>query len=850
MQRAKEPAISRRRAYAIGFGAAILLLATVIVGIYLGRETQKRFQDISGSWSDFSEQADRKGLWLSEIRGHLGYGGIIHDFKNYVLRKDDIYVTSVKKRLPSLYATLDAYLASAPSGPERDALESIRGTIEAYEARIPIAEQAAREDWEVTRTDRLVKVDDTAAIGALQNLEAHWRAKRRSATIEIARSVSEGEELIRLGFRFLAALAAVSLILFALLFLLVRELRDAILRLVDELAERLRAERSEKKLMRAVEQSPATILITDTDGRIEYVNRRFEELTGYTRDEVVNRTPRIIQSGETTVDEYQMIRKSLGKGQEWRGVFRNRKKDGSHFWAETTILPLTNEDGEIQNYIGIGEDVTAKRKAREQIVKAQKMEAVGLLAGGVAHDFNNVLTTILGAAHLASLDAEPDSDIGGEIAQIEIAARRAQSLVQQLLTFARRQPAAPQKLDLKTEVDEVVKLVEASIPPTIQVSTSYEESETWVLADPTHVHQVVMNLCRNAAEAVPHDSGRIQISIVANADRPESLSGQSNGHDSWLKLVVEDNGPGVSGDAAKKIFDPFFTSKPLGKGTGLGLTMVATLVQDMDGAVALVSQPGEGARFEVVLPQVEPGVSDKATSATLPHGTEHILLVDDEADVVSALRRLLMRLGYRVAAYTDPRSALEAFSREPGRFDLVMTDLVMPEMNGEVLAHEIKQINPTCPIILCTGYRPKQMGDGRQRSVHVDNRADLVRRNALFAGTLRPCGGSYDPQSAPAAQCRPRTSREDVHRPRRLGRHGACRFRHLSRRSAQHAICRHRIAGCWLGRGRFRALQRGAPSPALCQVQRSTGRGQARLVGHRAVRAEDGIQRLRLERLQ
>ncbi|MCB1519020.1 MAG: PAS domain S-box protein [Hyphomicrobiaceae bacterium] len=709
MPRQAESSISSRRAYAIGVGGGLLLLSTVIVGLYLGLETQKRFRDISGSWSAFSESADRKGLLISEIRGHLGYGGIIHDFKNYVLRKDKSYIDAVERRLAGFYASLDAYLASNPSTQERDALLAIRRTIETYQARIPIARQAASQDWNVTQTDRLVKVDDTEAIDALQTLEAVWRASRDSATREIAASVSEGEALISLGFRFLAGLGLVAFLLFALLYLLVRELRDAVRQLATELYERLRAERSEKKLMRAVEQSPATIVITDTNGRIEYVNRRFQDLTGYRLSEVEGRTPSLLQSGDTSADEYGAIRRSLSKGQEWRGVFRNRRKDGTHYWAETTILPLTDADGEIQNFIGIGEDITEKRKAREQIVKAQKMEAVGLLAGGVAHDFNNVLTTILGASHLASLDAEKDSDIGREITQIEIAARRAQSLVQQLLTFARRQPAAPQKLNLQDEVQEVVKLIQASIPPTTKVKTRFETDDAWVLADPTHIHQIVMNLCRNAAEAVPKEAGEIEITVVGDTDAPEALSGHDSDHESWLKLVVTDNGPGLSADTAKRVFDPFFTTKPLGKGTGLGLTMVATLVQDMDGFVSLASQPGEGARFEVTLPRVEAGTVGKVSQEDLPRGSEQILLVDDEADVASTYRRVLMRLGYRVAAYTDPRSALEAFIREPGKFDLVMTDLVMPDMNGETLAHEVLRLKPSCPVILCTGYRPQSM---------------------------------------------------------------------------------------------------------------------------------------------
>lgn len=708
---------SIRRTYAIGLGAALLLLATVITGIYLGLQTRQRFQDVAASWATFAERADKKGLWISEIRGHLGYGGIIHDFKNYVLRQDERYVDAVKRRLTRFYSSIDAYLASDTTAEERDALGTIRATIENYESRIPIAERAAREGWPTEQTDRLVKVDDTSAVAAFARLESIWREARERTTSEIAKAVTEGSNLIELGFRFLVGLVLVGLSLFALYYLLMRELHDAMRNLANELTERMRAEQAEKKLRRAVEQSPATIMITDTSGHIEYVNRRFEELTGYDQAEVLGATPKFLQSGDTSNDQYAVLRGTLAQGEEWHGVFRNRKKDGGSFWAETTILPLTDDEGVVRNYIGIGEDITEKRKAREQVIKAQKMEAVGLLAGGVAHDFNNVLTTIMGAAHLASLDAAPDSDIAREIAQIEIAARRAQALVQQLLTFARRQPGAPRKLDLKREAEEVARLIRASIPPTIKVESDFCDSPTWVTADPTQLHQVIMNLCRNAAEAVPSDAGLIRIALHSGSEVPQEGSASQDREGSWVKLSIEDNGPGIPPQVARQVFDPFFTTKPLGKGTGLGLTMVATLVEDMGGSVMLASSDEGGARFEVLLPEVTPGQAAHEEREALPRGSEQILLVDDEADLVSTYRRLLMRLGYRVAAYTDPNTALAAFKSEPSRFDLVMTDLVMPDMNGEVLAAQVRRAKPDCPVIICTAYRPK--GFDKIETAHV-----------------------------------------------------------------------------------------------------------------------------------
>lgn len=698
--------IAMRRTYAISVGAALLLLATVVTGTYLGHETQQRFRNVSTSWSTFAEQADRKGAWISEVRGHLGYGGIIHNFKNYVLRQEPGYVVAVRQQLKRFYRTIDEYMASSVSEPEGTALRTIRRTVETYEAQLPTADQAARDRWAIAETDRMVRVDDQDAIRALATLEDTWKQSRDRATANIVRTVAEGEALIALGFKFLLGLGLVAAALLGLYYMLARQIRETFARLSTELADRLRVEQSEKKLQRAVEQSPATIVITDTKGQIEYVNRRFEELTGYTKADVAGSTPRFLQSGETTPDQYAAIRAQLDQGREWRGVFRNRRKDGSSYWAETMIFPLTDDEGVTRNFIGIGEDITERRQAREQVIKAQKLEAVGLLAGGVAHDFNNVLTTILGAAHLAAMDVAPDSDVGQEIGQIEIAAKRAQSLVQQLLTFARRQPGEARPLDLCREVREVVRLIRASVPRTIEITTEFCDGPVWVRADPIHLHQVIMNLCRNAAEAVPPDAGLIQLAILQNAEAPHPLIAGGS-QKCWVKLSITDNGPGVAPDVAKKMFDAFFTTKPIGKGTGLGLTMVSTLLEEMGGGITLTNVPAGGARFEVLLPLSAAGVEANETAHESPRGTESILLVDDEPDVLATQRRLLMRLGYRVSAYADPTTALAAFTKDPSRFDLVLTDLVMPGVNGETLASEVQRARPGCPVIINSAYWPE-----------------------------------------------------------------------------------------------------------------------------------------------
>ncbi|MCG8692112.1 MAG: ATP-binding protein, partial [Minwuiales bacterium] len=384
---------------------------------------------------------------------------------------------------------------------------------------------------------------------------------------------------------------------------------------------------------------------------------------------------------------------------------RNRRKDGGSYWAETTILPLRGPDGAVRNFIGIAEDITEKRAAREQVACAQKLEAVGLLAGGIAHDFNNILTTIIGAAHLAALDAPKESELSAEIEQIEIAARRGQSLVRGLLTFARREPGRPEPNDLDSVVAEAVRLLRASVPPTITLAFEPADAPVMVMADHTHLHQIVMNLCRNAAEAIGGASGTIRIATERlDGAAPAGLLPRRDG---WVELRVADDGPGMTEETRARLFDPFYTTKPLGKGSGLGLAVVSGLVQEMGGRIAVESRPGDGAEFQLILPGA-PAVAALAETAAedLPRGRERLVLVDDEPEVAATYRRVLLRLGYRVEAFTSPKIALEHVRSEPRSLDLLITDMVMPGLNGEELAGALREFRPDLPVILCSGYAP------------------------------------------------------------------------------------------------------------------------------------------------
>lgn len=698
-------ASSASRTQRIGLASVALLLLTMSLGVYLGVQTRTQFREIEASWIDYSDGVGRKGVWISSIRGHLGYGGIIHDFKNYVLRRETVYLDHTREQIAQFQAITTEFLGATADPQERAAITLVQQTIDQYNAALPTAIQAAEEGWSVARTDSAVRIDDGPAIAALADLEMIWTTNRQISADRMLAAVSRGQTLIWVGFVSIGALVVSSLLIGYLLILLLRDMRGALSQLSAELRKRRELQQSNERLARAVEQSPATIFMTDTDAHIIYANRQFEKLTGWRREDVIGRTPRFLQSGDTPATEYEAIRARLDKGLDWQGVFRNRCKDGSSYWSETKILPLVAADGTIQNYIGIGEDVTEKRQAREQVARAQKLEAVGLLAGGIAHDFNNILTTIVGAAHLAALDAEEGSDIALEIEQIDLATRRAQSLVRGLLTFARRTPGKPKPNDLSGIIEEVSRLLRAAKPPTITLDCTNVGDGLFVLGDETHLHQIVMNLCRNAIEAIGGGPGLVLVRARWLDDGlSDGLAPRPGG---WVRLSVTDDGPGMSAATKRHLFDPFFTTKPLGKGSGLGLAVVFGLIDEMGGKIEVESQPNQGASFTIFLPGTDgDAIQAKEEQAVIPRGRERIVLVDDEPEIAATFRRVLLRLGYQVEAFTSPLIALEHIRAAPGRPDLLISDVVMPDMGGEELANAVRALRPDIPVIFCTGYNP------------------------------------------------------------------------------------------------------------------------------------------------
>jgi PAS domain S-box-containing protein len=371
--------------------------------------------------------------------------------------------------------------------------------------------------------------------------------------------------------------------------------------------------------------------------------------------------------------------------------------------------PVLNAENEFLYFVYIAHDITDKRKLEEELFQAQKMEAIGTLAGGIAHDFNNILAAILGYAELAKMELPDGSNARADIEQVVIAGNRATELVKQILTFSRKSEYRKQPLRIYLLVKEAVKMLRSSLPTSISISTDIDDKSGLVLADPSNVQQIVFNLCTNAAHAIGGRQGRIGISlkqVLLTAeeltDRPPCLKPGP-----FIILSVEDDGAGMDERTMSRIFDPYFTTKEQGAGTGLGLAVTHGVVEDCKGFIEVASELGKGSVFHVFLPVLpeessEPDAPDE--HCPLPDGTERILFVDDEDAIVHISQSILSALGYAVTAETNSLTALKKFQKNPAAFDLVITDQTMPGMTGCELAKIMLETRPDLPVILCTGY--------------------------------------------------------------------------------------------------------------------------------------------------
>ncbi len=372
-----------------------------------------------------------------------------------------------------------------------------------------------------------------------------------------------------------------------------------------------------------------------------------------------------------------------------------------------TVVQQTVKSLEVEAKLQRSEEERAKLE--EQLRQSQKMEAIGTLAGGIAHDFNNILTAVFGYADLAMQYIPEENPAKAMVGEVLKASNRAKELVRQILAFSRKSSQDRCAIQLHLLVKETLKLLRASIPATIEIRQEISSESGYVTADPTQLHQVMMNLCTNAAQAMEEKGGVLAVLLTRVALRAEDLAGEPDLMPGpYLKLSVRDTGVGIAPEIMDKIFDPYFTTKSVGKGSGMGLAVVHGIVKKNGGMIRVHSQSGHGATFEVFLPVTMEAVEvDPATDEAIPLGRGHILFVDDEETIASMAQGLLPTLGYTTTTLTDSSKALELFRSQPDQFDLVITDQTMPRMTGEQLACALITIRPDIPIILCTGYSPQ-----------------------------------------------------------------------------------------------------------------------------------------------
>jgi len=475
------------------------------------------------------------------------------------------------------------------------------------------------------------------------------------------------------------------------------------------ITERKRAEVERERLITAIEQGDDVVIITDVDGLIQYVNPAFETVTGYTREEVRGQNPRILKSGNHDESFYCNMWDTLTGGNTFHGRMINKRKDGSKYTEDATISPVRELAGNIVNYVAVKRDVTAQIQLEDQFAQAQKMESVGRLAGGVAHDFNNKLAIVNGYAEMALDMIDPSDPLRETIQEIHTAGKQSAGIVRQLLAFARKQTISPMQLDLNDTISSMLKMLQRLIGENIDLTWHPGRNLWQVKIDPSQVDQIMANLAVNARDAI-EDVGKLIIeteNVVVDEDHCWQYSYFVPGR--YVMLAVSDNGCGMEKQVQDNLFEPFFTTKGVGKGTGLGLSTIYGIVKQNNGFINVYSEPGQGTTFKIYLPpneEQESGSSPhlKESPKRIPTGSETVLLVEDEPAILKMGRGMLEKLGYKVLTAEKPEDALRLAEEYEDKIHILITDVVMPGMNGRDLAAKVSISSPAIKTLYMSGY--------------------------------------------------------------------------------------------------------------------------------------------------
>jgi len=525
---------------------------------------------------------------------------------------------------------------------------------------------------------------------------------------------------------------------------LIRKLEEKTLQLEQtnqalqrDIAERKRAEdklrESEERFRELAETIQEVFWMSDpVHNRMLYVSPAYEKVWGRTCASLYE-SPRAWLEAVHPDDRERVLHAAQTKQArgDYNETYRIQQPDGAVRWVRDRAFPVRGTAGEVVRVVGTAADITEQRQLEEQIRQSQKMEAVGQLAAGVAHDFNNLLAAILGNTQLALADTAEGHPARESLLGIKQASVRGKSLVQQILAFSRDLAQDRQVIALGPILQEAVNLLRATLPSGVDLVLSIDASAPTVLADPTQMHQVIVNLCTNAWHALEDRPGRIEVklqSVTLDATAANRYAGMKPGPGACI--CVTDTGKGMDAALLECIFDPFFTTKEPGKGTGLGLSVVYGIVQGHDGAITVDSRPGQGATFKVYFPAAGPVNAVVCAPVSVPQrgDGQHILYLDDEEPLVFLAVRILERLGYRVTGFTHAAEAMQAFRENPSQFDLVITDLNMPGESGLHVAAELLKLRPDVPVALCSGHVTEEL---RQRARAIGIREVFYKPNTM-----------------------------------------------------------------------------------------------------------------------
>ncbi len=513
--------------------------------------------------------------------------------------------------------------------------------------------------------------------------------------------------------------------------------------------ERLKAAADQRaRLVAAVEQADEGVVIMDAEGRIHDVNAAFLRLSRRGRAELQSMSYRqLLPRPSQGQDPWTDMKVSIDRNETWRGCVSRGENGGEALELEITLSPIHDDAGRLISYLAVERDVTREVRLQQHLRQVQKLEALGTLAGGIAHDFNNILNPIFISTEFLLLEPSLDPDHRRHLEVTLKAAERGRDLVKQIIAFSRQKERERKPFKVEPVVAEAVKFLRVSLPSTIEIRSEICDETDFILGDPAQIHQIVMNLCNNAAYAMRERGGLLLVGL-AEIDVDGRLAAQVPAlkPGPYLRLTVSDTGTGMSPQVQERAFDPFFTTKKAGEGSGMGLSVVAGIVRDYGGAISLMSEIDGGSAFAIYLPRVAvEGTDPQAAPEGAPGGAERILLVDDEEVQARSLQGALTRLGYQVTSLSDGVEALRRLREDPPFFDLLITDQTMPHLTGMRLSEEALALRPDLPIILCTGFSETVDAAGARalgvreflmKPYSVREMAKTIRR-ALAAGPAR-----------------------------------------------------------------------------------------------------------------